>query len=884
MKARILTATLLTTTMFTAVPVLVHAQDTPAASKDDSIEVIVTAQKRSEKLSNVPISIQALTTKKLDQLNITNFADYAAQLTSVSFQTTQPGSTNVYIRGVASGGDGNHSGSLPSVGVYLDEQPVTTIGGTLDVHIYDVARIESLAGPQGTLYGASSEAGTIRIITNKPDHSGFYGRVDGEANTITNGGPGFKLEGMVNIPLNDKVATRFVGWTEHVGGYIDNIPGTRTFLGEDDGEGGYLPGITINNTKYVKENYNDIDIAGGRAALKVDLDDNWTVTGTLIGQDQKNHGAFGYDPSLGDLKVQHFLPESFHDRFAQAALTVQGKIGNLDLTYATAYMDRRIDSVSDYTDYAEAYDQLYASIGGLRSNYGGYDHYYFNYVDNNGNDIPGTQVIYGKDHFTKTSHELRLASPQDQRFRWVAGLFYEYQFHYINQDYQIPGLADVMSVNGHPETLWLTAQDRKDRDYAAFGEASFDILPTLTFTAGARAFKYNNSLIGFFGFGENQAYHDGLDPPTPAYGDPFTLPNAVFGSSGVRRCLTTDTYGVVNPKDPTGTLLPGVIPGTPCTDLGVQNSDNTISPKRATGNGTTYKLNLSWKPAEGRLIYATVSRGFRPGGINRRSTVPDYQPDYLTNFELGSKLTLAGGKLRVNSAIYHQDWDKFQFSFLGANSFTEVHNGPDAGINGIELDGTWVATPHLTITASGSYTDAKTKNNLCAYEGDTKADCSGTITTYETLYKTGSPVLTPTDNDDFISAPKGTRLPVTPKVKLAASARYTWEAGKYSPYFQAVMTYQSDAASDLRTDIIKSTFTGEHVNPAALTGRLKGSTSLDLALGTEWDKYSLEIYLRNAFDERAQLTRFQECGTCFQRPYIVTSMPRTFGIRLGSKF
>ena len=129
---------------------------------------IVTAQKREENLQNVPISIQALGTRKLDQLNVTNFEDFSKLLPSVSFQSSQPGVTTVYMRGVASGGDGNHSGSLPSVGVYLDEQPVTTIGGTLDVHVYDIARIESLAGPQGTLYGASSQAGTIRIITNKP--------------------------------------------------------------------------------------------------------------------------------------------------------------------------------------------------------------------------------------------------------------------------------------------------------------------------------------------------------------------------------------------------------------------------------------------------------------------------------------------------------------------------------------------------------------------------------------------------------------------------------------------------------------------------------------------------------------------------------------------
>jgi iron complex outermembrane receptor protein len=122
------------------------AADAPIAP--DS-EIIVTAQKRSESLQNVPISIQALSTRKLDQLNITSFNGYAQQLPAVTFQALggTPGTNVIYMRGVASGGDGNHSGSLPSVGVYLDEQPVTTIGGNLDVHIYDIARIESLSGP-----------------------------------------------------------------------------------------------------------------------------------------------------------------------------------------------------------------------------------------------------------------------------------------------------------------------------------------------------------------------------------------------------------------------------------------------------------------------------------------------------------------------------------------------------------------------------------------------------------------------------------------------------------------------------------------------------------------------------------------------------------------
>src|SRR3990167_6502312 len=132
-------------------PAMAQEAQTDAAESDPNV-IIVTAQKRSENLQNVPISIQALGTQKLEQLGVASFTDYAQQLPSVTFQALggTPGTNVVYMRGVASGGDGNHSGSLPSVGGYLDEQPVTTIGGNLDVHVYDIARIESLSGPQGT--------------------------------------------------------------------------------------------------------------------------------------------------------------------------------------------------------------------------------------------------------------------------------------------------------------------------------------------------------------------------------------------------------------------------------------------------------------------------------------------------------------------------------------------------------------------------------------------------------------------------------------------------------------------------------------------------------------------------------------------------------------
>src|SRR6478735_5118785 len=490
-----------------------------AASDDNDNVIIVTATKREENMQDVPVSIQAIGTKRLDQLNISNFEEYTKQLPSVSFQTSAPGFTIVYMRGVATGGDGNHTGSLPSVGSYLDEQPVTTIGGTLDVHIYDVARIESLSGPQGTLYGASSEAGTIRIITNKPELGKTYGRVDGEVNTVAHGGIGSRLEGMINIPIAKAVAFRGVAFYQHDAGFIDNVRGTRTYCGtpieepdtSPDAEPGdtvivgcIKDGPTVNNNKYTGKNFNEVDTVGGRAALKIDLDESWTATPTFLYQKTKTNGVFFYDPNLGDLKIDRFRFEPSKDRFWQAALTVQGKIANFDVTYAGAYMDRPNRGVNDYADYTDAYDNLYESYGGLAN--------YFYFQDAAGNFLSNPQqFIEYTNHFRKLSQELRFASPADQPFRVIAGLFYQRQTNFIHQDYKVDNLAPELSVNGFPGTLWLTQQKRVDRDYALFGEASLDVTPQITLTAGGRLFKYDNSLIGFFGFGRDPLYITGPD-------------------------------------------------------------------------------------------------------------------------------------------------------------------------------------------------------------------------------------------------------------------------------------------------------------------------------------------------------------------------------------
>lgn len=337
------------------------AQQAPANAPEPGDVIIVTAQKRSENLQDVPISIQAFGEAKLKANQVASFDDYAKLLPSVSFQSFGPGQSQIYFRGVSSGANanGSHSGPQPTSALYVDEIPLTTIGGAPDLHVYDIQRVEALSGPQGTLFGASSLSGTLRLITNKPNPNKIEAGIDLTGTTFGKGAnsSGGTIEGFINLPLNERIAVRASGFYERDGGYISNVYGTRTYQ-LDDGDGGTVPFGPINNAAYVKKNFNDTETAGGRIALGIELDDSWTVTPSLIYQDQKTHGTYLYDPKVGDLLVQDFTPDHGSDEWYQAGLTIQGKLGNWDLTYAGGYFERDTDVVQDYSAYTVAYDAL----------------------------------------------------------------------------------------------------------------------------------------------------------------------------------------------------------------------------------------------------------------------------------------------------------------------------------------------------------------------------------------------------------------------------------------------------------------------------------------------------------------------------------------------
>jgi iron complex outermembrane recepter protein len=759
-------------------------------------EVVVTAEKRTENLQNVPLSIVALSSQQLEQLNIQKADDYIKFLPSVTSQgggsgggANGPGFGHIIMRGVSSDASQNHSGPLPTVGTYLDEQPVTTIQGALDVHLYDIARVESLSGPQGTLYGASSEAGTIRIITNKPDPSGFKAGYELEGNYVDHGNPGALAQGFVNLPLGSNAAVRLVGWAEHEGGYIDNINATRTFP---------QFGITINNSAVAENKFNDVDIYGARAALKIDLNDNWSITPFLMGQQTKANGFNAFAPNVGDLELEHFSPDNVQDHFFDAALTIEGKISDFNLTYAGAYLHRNDITHTDYSDYSLAYDISSPS-------------YTAPIVNNQGQHINPTQMILGEDGYLKNSQEIRLQSPADWRLRFVVGGFYQRQQHDITQDYQIANLANNLWVTGWQDTWWLTKQERVDRDYAAFGEVTFDITSNLSLLAGLRHFKYDNSLAGFRGFGLN---------------NPLGVQSGGLGQVG---------------------CAPGSPPfmGAPCTSFNLDTS----------GTGNTPKVTLTYKFDADKLIYATYSKGFRPGGVNRLGpNLPPYQADFLKNYEIGWKTTWLNNHLRFNGAFFREDWDNFQFAFLGAFGLTQITNAGGARIKGVESELQWAVVGGFSLSAGLTVLEPVLSEELCAH-----------------LNPNGTPDTTCTGAD--VLSPVGTQLPSTSRVKWNTVARYDFPLGEFSAFAQGAFVYQTAQWDDLRLE------------QRAEIGQNPAYGTLDLAFGLDRNSYALELFLANAFDKRGEVFRFNQCASCsIVNNYVVPTQPRTIAIKFSQKF
>ncbi len=463
-------------TKATAIASAVLVSANTIAQEDMMIEeVIVSAQKKTENLQNVPISVTTLSSDELDSLNIKDFADYVLQLPAASAVQRRPGQGQIFMRGISDGGNNNQSLQGPAVAIYLDESPVTMIGDNLDVHVYDIERVESLTGPQGTLYGAASQAGNLKIITKKP--SGEFDSGFNLSAESTRGGDGSTMvEGFVNIPLSQNAALRFVGFNDRDGGFIDSVNDSITYP---------LSGITRSNEVFVEDNFNDAVKEGYRAALRVDLNENWKLDVNYMGQETSTNGVWDHNPDeLGEYNVSRFYDDKTHDEWTRFSATVTGDLGFADLTFTTSSLERDFEVLSDYSHY---------SIDGyVEGYYTCYEYYFGPCVD------PSIQ-FENDTHQEYDTTEIRLSSKEGEKFNWIIGAFQTENVTDYDSQWHVPAINPDAAVPGSKDLYYQTDQVRAEDESAVFGEIYYQINDKMELTLGHRKFDNETTLKGFVG-------------------------------------------------------------------------------------------------------------------------------------------------------------------------------------------------------------------------------------------------------------------------------------------------------------------------------------------------------------------------------------------------
>ena len=703
----------------------------PALAQETLEEVVVTATRRTESVQDVPMAITVLGQEQLTDMNITDMEDYMQVLSNTSYISLGPGSGNIYIRGISSGGESG-LGANPSVAVYLDEQPVTSVGAYLNPHIFDVNRIELLAGPQGTTFGANAQSGAIRIMTNQPDANEFSAGFNVDGNQPTSGDIGYLAEGFVNAPLGERAALRVAAFYKQDAGYIDNIAGTHTFSNANIRAGLTDPNliaiaadITVDNNAIAKENFNEATTYGARAALKIDLSDNWTVTAGVMFQDLESEGVWDHDPTLGDLVVQRWMPDTNEDSWTQLALTVEGEIFGGTLTGTWADLSRDTSSASDYSLYSDYY-----------VSYGFVQPYYSCYVSYFGACEDPRESLTSVGTYDRNNIELRYASDQENRFRWMVGAFYSDSDDTSDNDWHVLGLANIPGsfVEG-PDIYWTTNFNRTYEETAFFGEVSFDFTDKLSASVSARAFDYEARLNGFSG--------------------------TVFWPCG------------------------GWDPGHPANNYGEDCADED---RLTEGDDVVSRVSIEYQFTDDFMVYTTWGEGYRPGGLNRfcATRIPDglggqgenlascdFRSDFLTATEIGFKSTLLDGRMRLNAAAFWQDWDDFQFSRLDTSisPITLTYNVGSAESNGFEADFQVLLTDNWELNGAVSFLSAELTSDYWRSPPD-PAD------------------LNPPPPD----APSGTKLPRVPETKWNLSTRYNWDSNWY---VQGTYIYTGDSYNTL---------------------------------------------------------------------------------------
>ena len=861
------------------------------------IETIeVTATKRAANIQEVPVAVSALSGDAMDEMGIDNFQDYVEFLPNVVFQGTGPGQNEVYIRGAATTQSNIAVSSVqalqPSVAIYLDEQPVSMQGRNLDIYATDIERVEVLPGPQGTLFGASSQAGTVRLISKKPNHNDVEAGFDINAGFTSGGDLSNSVEGYFNLPVTDDLAIRIAAYTDHQGGWIDNVL-------NKPGEGGYIgsavhldriapswgkladptntPTDAPTNAELVEDNFNDATYTGARFGISYLINDDWSILFQHTAQSLETEGVFAYDPSYDDEEsVSRFEPDKNQDTFGLTTWTLEGRLNQLDIVYAGGYLDREIDATVDYIGYTN---------GGVFATY-----YACSYAA-----APEEQRCYDPSKYykedtdvTRFTQELRFNTPVDNKWRVTAGIYFDEQdlgtvgAFQLGADGKFPNgvwgpggvVVDGEGTNngGQPfakDVSFVNNVTHEINQLAVFGQFEYDLTETVTASIGARWYEIEDIYTG----ATTSQNNGGITRQIRALGGSDQDILDFFGEENGQAILTAIDNGQL--------------------DNGLLDSDGVLKV-----DDTIFRFSVNWKAQDNLMFFANYSEGFRPpvtartgGQLASNQTpgsafegyrIPVYSlTDTLENYELGMKGDFFDRSLRFNATAYASEINDLQTSRFDPTNiafFYFTDNVGTAEIKGLDADFTWRASGNLIISGAFSLLDTEITE------------------------------LNPTMQN--LSAPVGSSLPYSADFSGNLRARYFYELSNgWEGYVNASVTYTGDRMSGMfmnayvsedTHNLVYGTGSGLKIKQEASAGTYQGVTYKDrngnnfaggryvaeaysianLAFGFTNGEWNTELYIDNLFDERAQLYIDEQQFT----PKVITNRPRVVGVRFSYDF
>jgi iron complex outermembrane receptor protein len=647
-----------------------HAQTTTASptggaeqSETTLSEVIVTAERRSEDVMKVPASISVLNGATLQQDHVINLEDISRAVPGVSFGAGGgPGLDNIEMRGVSS-----TSGSA-TVGLYLDDVPITTknlYNGAVEPKLFDMDRVEILRGPQGTLYGASSEGGAIRFISNQPDLSKFSVTTSAQGSATVDGGGNYEAQAVVNQPIDDgRAALRFGVDVGRLSGWIDNLGCCGT----------HIPGVPVTDApvgQTVNKDVNDEEWVVARLSSKLAVDDSLTITAAALYQQDNSGDTSVYYPQVGLYEQEKEVPEPIWDRLLVGSLTIEKDMDFAKLSSISSYFGQVLNKVQDATFYNSVYLAEYV-IPPSPSNPGGY---------NNPNtyligQLPSPQV---NNTNTRTlSQEFRLISNTSpdgsDKFSWVAGLF----------------LSQYDAYNFNNQTV---------QNFTEEFTRIYGVSPTDSTVAGFQGVAFPNNSLAEFRFHVREQQIAGFANLTYS-----PIPSLKL-TAGLRESYAPGFYK----QD----LSAGFFDGPTPVSLTYNTHFTSLTPK----------FSISYDVSQDATVYASAGKGNRLGGGNYyvpqnvcaqdlsnlglTSAPTSYDTDTLWSYEGGLKGRFLNNKLSINSDFYYIEWHNIQqtINLPICGSQMNVNIG-DAESYGPELEVNAKPIEDLTLGATFAYTHA----------------------------------------------------------------------------------------------------------------------------------------------------------------------------------